>query len=52
MSFSPDGYALPADGGKSTWFLDTRMTVKAGGEQTSGAYTFLEWAAPAGFGPP
>jgi len=52
VSFDPRGYALAADAGHSVWFLDTRMTVKAGGEQTGGAFTMLEWAAPFGFGPP
>ena len=52
MSFDPRGYALSGDDGDSLWFLDTRMTVLAGGEQTGGAFTFLEWAAPEGFGPP
>jgi mannose-6-phosphate isomerase-like protein (cupin superfamily) len=28
------------------------MNVKAGGAQTGGAFTFIEWSAPAGFGPP
>jgi len=52
MSFDPKGYALPADDGTAVWFLDTRMTVKAGGAETNGAFMFLEWAAPPGFGPP
>jgi len=52
VSFDPKGYALAAGGGANIWFLDTRMTVKAGGEETNGAFTLLEWAAPVGFGPP
>lgn len=48
----PRGFVLPAGDGDRSWFLDTRMTVKAGGRHTGGAFTFLEWAAPAGFGPP
>jgi hypothetical protein len=52
MSFDPKGYALSAEDGTAVWFLDTRMTVKAGGDETNGAFTFLEWAAPVGFGPP
>ena len=52
MSFDPNGYALPAEGGAAVWFLGTRMTVKAGDEETRGAFTLLEWSAPAGFGPP
>lgn len=52
MSFDPAGYALTPDTGTHTWFLDTRMSVKAGGDQTDGAFTFIEWSAPLGFGPP
>ncbi|MEN3308129.1 MAG: hypothetical protein V7603_4331 [Micromonosporaceae bacterium] len=52
MSFDPLGYVLTPNDGHHVWFLDTRMSVKAGGEQTGGAFTFLEWAAPAGFAPP
>lgn len=52
MSFDTGGYALESHDGPHTWFLDTRMTVKAGGDQTGGAFTFLEWSAPLGFGPP
>lgn len=52
MSFDPKGYVLRADEGTHVWFLDTRMSVKAGGEQTGGAFTLLEWLALAGFGPP
>ena len=50
MTFDP--YVLRAGDGPDLWFLDTRMSVKAGGEQTNGAFTFIEWSAPAGFGPP
>jgi mannose-6-phosphate isomerase-like protein (cupin superfamily) len=52
MSFDPRGYVFTADKGHHVWFLDTRMSVKAGGDQTGGSFTFLEWAAPLGFGPP
>ncbi len=52
MSFDENGYALGPGGGTDVWFLDTRMTVKAGGAQTGGAFTLLEWSAPLGFGPP
>jgi mannose-6-phosphate isomerase-like protein (cupin superfamily) len=52
MSFASDGYLLTADDGPQLWFTDTRMNVKAGGGQTGGAFTFLEWFAPVGFGPP
>ena len=52
MSFEPDGYVLTADDGPQLWFVGTRMNVKAGGAQTGGAFTVIEWSAPAGFGPP
>lgn len=63
MSFAPSrspdlpphpsrGYAREAADGPHTWFLDTRMTVRADAVATGGAFTFLEWAAPTGFGPP
>jgi quercetin dioxygenase-like cupin family protein len=52
MSFDPHGYRLGPDDGPQLWFLDTRMAVKAGGEQTGEAFTLIEWSAPAGFGPP
>ncbi len=52
MSFDPKGYLVTLDDGPQLWFLDTRMNIKAGGAQTGGAFTFLEWSAPAGFGPP
>lgn len=52
MSFDPGGYVLAEHAGEHVWFLDTSMVVKAGGEQTNGAFTFLEWSAPEGFGPP
>jgi mannose-6-phosphate isomerase-like protein (cupin superfamily) len=52
MSFDSRGYHLKPADGPQLWFLDTRMSVKAGAEQTGGAFTLIEWAAPAGFGPP
>ncbi|GAB3398994.1 quercetin 2,3-dioxygenase [Flindersiella endophytica] len=52
MTFDPAGYLLTPADGTPIWFLDTRMTVKAGGDQTGGAYTLIEWSAPEGFGPP
>ncbi len=52
MTFDPNGYVLTEQDGEHVWFLDTRMTVKAGGAQTGGRFTFLEWTAPLGFGPP
>ncbi|MGY1703757.1 cupin domain-containing protein [Geodermatophilus sp. SYSU D00697] len=52
MSFDERGYALGAEEGTGVWFLDTRMTVKAGRAQTGGSFTLIEWSAPVGFGPP
>jgi mannose-6-phosphate isomerase-like protein (cupin superfamily) len=52
MSSDAQGYVLEAGTGESRWFLDTRMTVKAGGAHTAGALTVIEWSAPVGFGPP
>lgn len=45
-------YALDAAEGDAVWFLGTLMTVKAGHEQTGGAFTLIEAEMPAGFGPP
>lgn len=52
MSLDARGFVLGPDEGTATWFLDTRMTVKAAGAQTGGAFTLLDWQAPVGFGPP
>jgi quercetin dioxygenase-like cupin family protein len=52
MTFAQDGYHLGAEDGDSWWFLDTRMVVKVGAKQSGGAFTLIEWCAPAGFGPP
>ncbi|WP_214323740.1 hypothetical protein [Nonomuraea sediminis] len=52
MSFDPTGYLLTPADGPHLWFLDTRMTVKAGADQTGSAFTLIEWSAPVGFGPP
>jgi mannose-6-phosphate isomerase-like protein (cupin superfamily) len=46
------GYVLGPGEGESTWFLGTLMTVKAGEEETGGAFTLLEWSAPPGLAPP
>jgi quercetin dioxygenase-like cupin family protein len=52
MNFEGSGYLLTPADGPQLWFLDTRMSVKAGAAQTAGAFTLIEWSAPAGFGPP
>ncbi|MDP9441999.1 MAG: cupin domain-containing protein [Actinomycetota bacterium] len=46
------GYHLPEEHGDTWWFLDTRMTVKVGGDATQGAFTVIDFAAPEGFAPP
>ena len=46
------GYHLGLGEGKAVWFLDTIVTVKAGGDNTHDAFTLIEFAAPSGFGPP
>jgi len=52
VSFDPNGYVLTPDDGEHLWFLDQRLVVKAGAEQTGGAFTLIEFAAPRGSGPP
>ena len=51
-SFDASGYLLTPANGPQLWFLDTRMSVKAGAAQTGGGFTLIEWSAPPGFGPP
>jgi mannose-6-phosphate isomerase-like protein (cupin superfamily) len=38
--------------GEAIWFLNSRMTVKATGETTRGAYGLIESVIPPGFSPP
>lgn len=45
-------HVLAPGEGQATWFLGTLMTLKAGAEQTSNAFTLLEWSAAPGFAPP
>ncbi len=52
MTFPADGYHLGAGEGDSWWFLDVRYDVKIAAGQTGSALTLMEFAAPAGFGPP
>jgi len=54
MSIAAAGkpYVLGPNEGDSYWFLDTLMEVKAGGSQTNGCFTVIEWQAGAGFAPP
>jgi quercetin dioxygenase-like cupin family protein len=51
MSIDTQGFVMAADS-PATWFLDTSMRVLASREHTGGAFTFIQWAAPVGFGPP
>jgi mannose-6-phosphate isomerase-like protein (cupin superfamily) len=46
------GFALPAGGGQSFWFLGSLMTIKTGSEQSHGGFTLLEALQPAGFATP
>lgn len=47
-----DGYVLERDEGQAIWFLGTRMTVKAGGEATAGAFTIIDQECPPDFAAP
>src|SRR5579883_2130474 len=46
------GYRLAAGEGEAIWFLGTLMTVKAGAEQTGGAFSLPDQTLPPGFTPP
>lgn len=52
MTESTDGYTLERLSGRAIWFLGTLMVIKAGTEETGGAFTLIEQVAPAGFRPP
>jgi mannose-6-phosphate isomerase-like protein (cupin superfamily) len=52
VSFPTNGYGLAPDDGDALWFFNTLATVKAGGEETSGSFTFVEFLLPPAFGPP
>lgn len=45
-------YLLPAGDGEALWFLGSLATIKAGGTQTRGALTVVEFVNPPGFAPP
>ena len=45
------GYDFGSGEGQAWWFLDTLMTVKAGGLDTHDSFTQIEFRAPIGFGP-
>jgi quercetin dioxygenase-like cupin family protein len=44
-------FAEPGEG-EATWFLNSRMVVRATGDATGGAYGLVESWIPAGFSPP
>ncbi|HET6682217.1 MAG TPA: hypothetical protein VFG75_00840, partial [Gaiella sp.] len=44
-------FAEPGEG-EATWFLNSRMVVRAGADATGGAYGLVESWIPAGFSPP
>jgi quercetin dioxygenase-like cupin family protein len=52
MTFPKDGYHLGPTEGDPWWFLDVRMTVKAGAAESGDGLTLIEFSAPTGFGPP
>lgn len=45
-------YVVDAGEGEGIWFLNTLFTVKAGADQTDGAFTWMEQLCPPGFAPP
>ena len=45
-------FGLGPDDGEATWFLGTRMTVKATAQTTGGAFGLIEVRLAAGFSPP
>lgn len=47
-----EAYAVAPGEGDAYTFLNTLMVVKAGGDQTRGAYALLENVLPGGFAPP
>ena len=45
-------FVVGPDDGEATWFLGTRMTVKATAESTGGTFGLIEVRLAAGFSPP
>jgi quercetin dioxygenase-like cupin family protein len=45
-------YVRAADEGDALWFLGSLVTVKAGGRDTGGRLTVVEFVNPPGFAPP
>jgi mannose-6-phosphate isomerase-like protein (cupin superfamily) len=52
MQLRKDGYALAAGEGQNWWFFNSHASVKAGGDETRGAFTLVELMCPPSFGPP
>src|SRR5258708_6909851 len=56
MSTSPDqlksSVGIAPDQGVAVWYLNTRMTIKATGATTGGAFSLLEALLPPGTSPP
>ena len=52
ISERPQPFVLGPDDGEATWFLGTRMTVKATAESTGGAFGLIDVRLAAGFSPP
>jgi len=48
---APTSYHSPADS-PGFWFLGTKMTLRASGDTTRGAFGLIEQVAPAGFAAP
>jgi mannose-6-phosphate isomerase-like protein (cupin superfamily) len=51
-TFAPAGYSLSEGDGHGIWFLGSLMTVKAGYDQSRGAFTLIEQLSPPGFAAP
>src|SRR5215471_9918299 len=45
-------HAIGPGEGEAIWFLQTRMTVKASGAESGGAFSLIEVHYPASFSPP
>ncbi len=52
MREGPEPFVRGPDDGEATWFLGTRMTVKATAQSTGGAFGLIEVRLATGFSPP
>ena len=52
MSVASSGYLLASGQGDSYWFFNALATLKAGGADSAGAFTLMEFTIPPNFGPP